>query len=174
MIFYKLLNLDTPGPWLMHLLGVVKIGRNQICSSHIISYPKRTREGIPSLMLWKLHKLDIWAVLWKCTRLKNATLKSAGAKDSVYIYQEIPALKPMGYQPVSCKLWSKQSSIINKHFSVTIYISRFLSWFYLALFWNNFGALFFALVLIVLTPLNFIFWLWSYVLCSCQLFWHTN
>ena len=101
-------------------------------------------------------------------------LQEPRTRCTLYIYQEIPALKPMGYQPVSCKLWSKQSSIINKHFSVTIYISRFLSWFYLALFWNNFGALFFALVLIVLTPLNFIFWLWSYVLCSCQLFWHTN
>ena len=88
----------------------------------------------------------------------------------VFIYPEIPALKPLGYQPVSCKLWSKQSSKINKHFFVKIYISQFSSWFYFAFFWNNFGALFFALVLIVLTPLNFIFWLWSclkYVRANC-------
>ena len=88
----------------------------------------------------------------------------------VFIYPEIPALKPLGYQPVSCKLWSKQSSKINKHFSVTIYILQFSSWFYFEYFWNNFGALFFALVLIVLTPLNFIFWLWSYVYVPANCF----
>ena len=87
---------------------------------------------------------------------------------------EIPALKPLGYQPLLCILWSKQASKTNKHFSVTFYNTQFSSWFYFALFWNNFGALFFALILVVLTPLNFIFWLWSYVLCSSQLFWHTN
>ena len=43
-------------------------------------------EGIPLLMLWKLHILVIWAIFWKCTWMKNAPLKFTEAKDPVYSF----------------------------------------------------------------------------------------
>ena len=40
--------------------------------------------GFPSRMYWKLHKLDILAIFWKCAWVKTTPLKSAGAKDPLY------------------------------------------------------------------------------------------
>ena len=36
---------------------------NQIRSTYVISNQKHMSEGIPSLMKWKSHRLDIWAIV---------------------------------------------------------------------------------------------------------------